>query len=63
MIRRTDPVIPTYYSASPLDIFSLESNHIVTVKSGHKLSIKNGSGGIKIWENFKCEKGARLEIK
>lgn len=50
-----------YYSATPLDIFSM--NDEVIVKCGHKLSIKNGSDGVKIWENFKCEKGAIFEIK
>lgn len=54
-----------YYSASPVEIFSMPPtfNEEVVVKSGHKLSIKNGSEGVNILENFECEKGARFEIK
>lgn len=52
-----------YYSASPIDIFSLDSTDKVTVKNGHKLRIKKGSDGVRIWENFKCEKGAKFEIR
>lgn len=50
-----------YYKASPVDIISSSSETIV--KSGHKLGIKKGSNGVTIWDNFKCEKGARFEIK
>jgi hypothetical protein len=44
-------------------IFSLDSTDKVTVKNGHKLRIKKGSDGVRIWENFKCEKGAKFEIR
>ena len=45
-----------------------DPNQILQVDStdyllGGSLVIKNGSGGVRIWENFKCEKGARFEIK
>lgn len=55
----------TYYTASPLDILCAfpATDEGTIVKSGHKLGIENGSGGVRIWENFKCEKGARFEIK
>ena len=35
----------------------------VTVKSGSKLIIENGAGGVYIDYGFKCEKGAILDIK
>ena len=35
----------------------------VIVKSGHKLIIKNGNGGVYIDAGFECEKGGVLEIK
>ena len=54
-----------YYSASPVDVFSTEpsTDEGTIVKSGHKLSIKNGSDGVEIMGNFKCEKGAKFEVK
>jgi hypothetical protein len=35
----------------------------VIVKSGTKLVIKNGTGGVRLIEGFECEKGAILEVK
>jgi hypothetical protein len=56
-----------YYHHTPLEIGygvtpSIEDGD-VTVKDGSKLIIKNGTGGVYIDAGFKCEKGARLEIK
>ena len=54
-----------YYTTTPLYIFSALPglNDKVKVKKGNKLSIKNGSGGVEILENFECEKGAMFEIQ
>lgn len=52
-----------YYSATPVDIFSINPTDKVTVKKNHKLIIKNGSEGVEIMENFEVEKGAVFEIQ
>ena len=54
-----------YYSASPMNIFAMPPtyNEKVIVKSGNKLVIKNGNQGVKIRNNFECEKGAVFEVK
>ena len=35
----------------------------VAVKSGKKLIIEKGTGGVVFKDGFKCEKGAKLEVK
>lgn len=54
-----------YFTASPLDIICNDpaTEEGTIIKSGHKVGIKNGNGGVKIWDNFKCEIGARFEVK
>ena len=56
-----------YYTATPLDVtaeatFNDEDEGTI-VRSGNKLSLKLGSGGVVINEEFECERGAELEIK
>ena len=56
-----------YYTASPLDIHteaaSSDEDEGTIVRSGNKLVLLKGSGGVTIYEDFECEKGAVLEIK
>lgn len=56
-----------YYSATPLDIHTeaaqFDEDEGTIVKSGSKLVIKNGSGGVTINVDFECEAGAVFEIK
>jgi hypothetical protein len=55
-----------YYHHTPLDIgygVTTEEAGYVTVKSGSKLVIKNGDGGVFIDYGFKCEKGASFSIR
>ncbi len=55
-----------YYHHTPLAIgYGVSSDPAgnVTVKSGSKLIIENGAGGVYIDYGFKCEKGAVLDIK
>lgn len=56
-----------YYTATPLDIHTEatinDEDEGTIVRSGNKLSLKKGSGGVIIYEQFECESGARFEIK
>lgn len=56
-----------YYEGTPLEIGDGVTPDVsdgdVIVKSGHKLIIKNGNGGVYIDAGFECEKGGVLEIK
>ena len=56
-----------YYNYSPLSIGNGVTPDIsdgeVVVKNGHKLIIKNGTGGVLIESGFECEPGAVLQIK
>ncbi len=40
-----------------------DDDSVVRVKSGNKLIIQNGSGGVIIEDSFECEEGAVFEIK
>lgn len=55
------------YDSTPLnigyDVTTTVPYGNVTVKSGSKLSIKNGTGGVTITKGFECEKGAELVIQ
>lgn len=57
----------SYYYASPLnigyDVTTAKPNGNVTVKSGTKLTIQNGSGGVTIKNGFECENGSELIIE
>ncbi len=57
----------SYYYASPLnigyDVTTAKPNGNVTVKSGTKLTIQNGSGGVTIKNGFECENGAELIVE
>ncbi len=59
--------IDSYYHYTPIgfgDGVSLDvPDGPVIVKSGTKLIIKNGTGGVRLIEGFECEKGAILEVK
>lgn len=56
-----------YYTATPLDVTAEatinDEDEGTIVRSGNKLSLKLGSGGVVINEEFECERGAELEIK
>ena len=56
-----------YYNNTPLEIGNDVSYDIdfgdVAVKSGKKLIIEKGTGGVVFKDGFKCEKGAKLEVK
>lgn len=56
-----------YYLGTPLEMHieaaSNDEDEGVVVKSGNKLCIKNGSGGVTIQDGFECEQGAVFEIK
>ena len=56
-----------YYTATPLDVHTeatmYDEDEGTIVRSGNKLVIKKGSGGVTINEDFECEKGAIFEIK
>ena len=56
-----------YYNNTPLSIgYNVTPNKPygnVTVKSGSKLSIHNGTGGVTISNGFECEKGGELIIE
>ena len=56
-----------YYNNTPLEIgndVTYDENYgDVIVKSGKKLIIKKGTGGVVFVNGFKCEKGAKLEVK
>ena len=55
------------YNVTPLsigyDVTTEIPNGNVKLKSGSKLSIQNGSGGVTIKNGFECEKGAELTIQ
>lgn len=57
----------SYYYASPLNIgynvTTAKPYGNVSVKSGVKLSIQKGSGGVAIKNGFECERGAELIIE
>ena len=46
-----------------MDLLKGNLNLTKIVKSGNKLVIKNGNQGVKIRNNFECEKGAVFEVK
>ena len=46
-----------------MDLLKSNLNLTKIVKSGNKLVIKNGNQGVKIRNNFECEKGAVFEVK
>ena len=46
-----------------IEAASNDEDEGVVVKSGNKLCIKNGSGGVTIQDGFECEQGAVFEIK
>ena len=55
-----------YYYGTPVtigDLYNTGSGSNVQIKNGKKVSIANGSGGVIVASDFKCEKGARFEIK
>ena len=56
-----------YYEYTPLAVgYGVTpdiSDGEVVVKNGHKLIIKNGTGGVLIESGFECEPGAVLQIK
>ena len=55
-----------YYEHTPMSIgWGVEAAPVgdVIVKSGHKLSVKNGTGGVLIESGFECKKGGVFEIK
>lgn len=52
-----------YSYVTPLTLRDNEGDGGVVVKSGNKLVIENGTGGVTIQDCFECEKGAVLEIK
>ena len=56
-----------YYNSTPLSLGEGVTPDVpdgdVIVKTGSKLSIKNGPGGILLDGGFECEKGAILEIE
>jgi len=56
-----------FYDNTPFkmgeDVNPLLNTGDVVLKSGNKLSIQLGSGGVKLDNGFKCEQGAALQIK
>ena len=56
-----------YFAIAPLNIgynvTTSETFGNVTVKSGSKLSIQNGTGGVTFKNGFECENGAEMTIE
>ena len=65
-IQNTIFTYDAYYHHTPLAIgYGVTPDVVdgdVIVKSGHRLVINNGTGGVTIDYGFECEKGASLEI-
>ena len=59
--------VNSYYDSTPLnigyDVTNTEPYGNVLIKSGSKLTIKNGNGSVSIKNGFGCEKGAELNIE
>ena len=59
--------VNSYYDATPMnvgyDVTSSQSYGNVKVKSGSRLTIKKGSGGVTIKNGFECEQGAEMVIE
>ncbi len=56
-----------YYMATPLDVHTedatFDEDEGTIVRTGSKLVLKKGSGGVIIHQDFECEKGATLKIE